>query len=296
MITQFQGLDSTLGTFFPVEAMKSTEMEVNRLYRDLAYLWPWISPPEEYAERAQHWRHVLRSKLGPGRHTILELGVGGGHHLSHLCSEFKATAVDLSPDMLRLSMRLNPGVDHHIGDMRTVRLGRKFKAVIIHDAIDYMLTESDLMATFATAAAHLEAGGVFITSPDHFRETFRDARTDSITRTDGETRLTFIEYDHDPDPDDTVVESIMFFLIRKGGVLRIEQDRHITGLFPLQTWQDLMQEAGFCVEQHSCRDGDEWRQSLLLVGTLPRAAFSRRSLKSTEAQSKDARMQMRNGK
>jgi trans-aconitate methyltransferase len=210
-----------------VEAVKSTEIETNRLYRDLAGLWPLISPPEEHAAGARYWRQALGSKLGPGRHEILELGVGGGHHLSHLCGDFKATTVDLSPEMLRLSIKLNPGVDHHLGDMRTVRLGKKFKGVIIHDAIDYMLTETDLKATFATSAAHLEAGGVLLTSPDYFRETFHDARVESATRSDGETELTFIEFDHDPDPGDTIVESIMFYLIRRGGMLRIEQDRHI---------------------------------------------------------------------
>jgi hypothetical protein len=169
--------------------------------------------------------------------------------------------------MLALSAKLNPGVEHHVGDMRTVRLDRKFKAVIIHDAIDYMLNEADLRAAFETAAAHLEPGGVFITAPDHFRETYRDPRVTSTTRSDGKTELTFIEYDYDPDPEDTTVESIMFYLIREGGELRIEQDRHVTGLFPLQTWLDLMEKAGFSVEQLRCENGDDPRQSVLLVGT-----------------------------
>ena len=47
------------------------------LYDKLAYLWPVISPPEDYAEEASHWRTALRKHLGPGRHRLLELGVGG---------------------------------------------------------------------------------------------------------------------------------------------------------------------------------------------------------------------------
>ena len=238
------------------------------MYDDLAYLWPLISPPEDYAAEAQNWREALRSKLGPGRHEILELGVGGGHNLSHLTGDFQATAVDSSEGMLEHSAKLNPGVEHHVGDMRTVRLGKRFKAVIIHDAIDYMLSEADLRATFATAAAHLEPGGVFITAPDHFRETYRDPSVDSSTRSNGKTELTFIEFDYDPDPDDTTVESIMFYLIREGGELRVEQDRHVTGLFPLRTWLDLMAEAGFAVGQFPCKHGNDPRQSVLLIGTM----------------------------
>ncbi len=248
--------------------MNPSDIKLNRMYGDLAWLWPLISPPENYAAEAEDWRRALRDKLGPGRHEILELGAGGGHNLSHLTGEFQATAVDLSEEMVKHSARLNPGVAHHVGDMRAVRLGRKFKAVIIHDAIDYMLTEADLRATFARAAAHLEPGGVFITSPDYFRETYRAPRVDSSTRSDGRTELTHIEFDYDPDPQDTTVESIMFYLIRQGGHLRIEHDRHVTGLFPLQTWLDLMAEAGFDVEQVGCEPGDDPRQSVLLVGTL----------------------------
>lgn len=248
--------------------MKTANIQTNRLYGDLAYLWPLVSPPEDYVAEARCWRDILRRKLGPGRHPILELGVGGGHNLSHLTADFEATAVDLSEKMLFHSKRLNPGVEHLVGDMRTVRLGRKFKAVLIHDAISHMQTEADLRAAFATAAAHLEPGGILITSPDHFRETFRDPLVDSSTRSDGQTELTFIEFQNLTDPAGTTVETILFYLIRRRGELRIELDRLITGLFPRQTWLDLMGQADFQVEQCPCGQGDVPQQVVLLVGTL----------------------------
>jgi len=43
--------------------------------------------------------------------------------------------------------------------MRSVRLGRTYDAVIIHDAIMYMTTEDDLVAALATARAHLAPAG-----------------------------------------------------------------------------------------------------------------------------------------
>ncbi|MEE9261436.1 MAG: class I SAM-dependent methyltransferase, partial [Dehalococcoidia bacterium] len=186
-------------------------MKRNRLYNDLAHLWPLFDPPEEYAQEAAFWRQALREKLGPGRHQVLELGVGGGHLLSHLTADVQATAVDISERMLAHSIELNPGVEHHVGDMRSIRLGRTFKAVLIHDAISYMLTEQDLRATFATARAHLKPGGVFITAPDWFRETFKGTSVSHrIACRDG-LELTFIEYEHDPDPGDTTIETIMFY-------------------------------------------------------------------------------------
>ena len=221
----------------------------HRLYHDLAHLWPVFSPPEEYAEDARYFREALRQRLGPGRHSVLELGSGGGHTLSHLTADFDLTAVDLSPQMLALSARLNPGVAHHQGDMRSIRLGRTFSGALIHDAIDYMLTEADLRAAFATAQAHLEPGGVLLIAPDYFKETFAGPTVLHWIRPDADRSLTVIEYCHDPDPADTTIESIFFFIWQEGGELRVEQDRHTTGLFPAATWLELLAEAGFTAER-----------------------------------------------
>lgn len=237
---------------------------MGRLYGELAYLVPLLSPPEEYAEEAAHWRTVLREKLGEGRHEILELGVGGGHNLSHLTADFEAVAVDLSEAMLAQCRRLNPGVELHVGDMRNVRLGRKFAAVLIHDAISYMLSEDDLAAAFQTAAAHLEPGGVFITSPDHFAEDFRPPQVGHATHSDGRTELTYFEYAYDPDPADTAIETVMVCVVRSGGELRVELDRHVTGLFPRSTWRRLMDAAGFEAEAHRFELGGSKPYELLV--------------------------------
>lgn len=247
--------------------MQVKDIKQNRMYDEFAHLWTLISAPEDYAEEACHWREILQEKLGPERHEILELGGGGGHNLSHLTADFQATVVDLSEKMLANSIRLNPDVEHHIGDMRTVRLKRKFKAVLIHDAINYMLTEEDLRATFATAVVHLDPGGVFVTAPDDFRETFQNHKVSHSTRSDGSITLTHIEYQYDPDPNDTTVETVMFYLIREGDELRIETDRHVIGLFPIQTWLDLMEEVGFTAEKRTCPAQDDDSQ-YLLVGVL----------------------------
>jgi len=74
--------------------------------------------------------------------------------------------------MLALSRSLNPECEHIPGDMRTMRLGRSFDAVFIHDAIDYMTTRPDLQQALETAFIHCQAGGVALFVPDYVRETF----------------------------------------------------------------------------------------------------------------------------
>ena len=243
-------------------------MKQNRLYTDLAYLWPVISPPEEYAEEASYWRQALWDRLGPGEHRILELGVGGGHNLSHLASDFRATAVDISPEMLALSMKLNPGVQHHLGDMRSVRLGRTFDGVLIHDAISYMLTEDDLRATFAAAKIHLRPGGLLLVAPDWVREVFKGTTVLNWFRQKGDVAVTVQEYLHDPDPGDTEVESIFTYTINESGIQRVEQDTHVTGLFPESTWIRLMEQTGFEVETLSLPADDSGCCGFLFAGTL----------------------------
>jgi SAM-dependent methyltransferase len=220
------------------------------LYNELAYLWPAISPPEDYAIEAEDWRKAIRKHLGGGRHSLLELGVGGGHNLSHLTAEFDAVAVDISPNMLKLSRRLNPTVEHHIGDMRTFRLpGRTFEAVLVHDAICYMLTEDDLRAVFATAWAHLRPGGLLLVGPDLVRDTFRPGMSLSWSTERGGVQITTDEIVYDNDPSGTVLESHFTYTINERGVRRVERDIHVTGLFPIATWIALIEEAGFRAER-----------------------------------------------
>jgi len=242
-------------------------MKQNRLYDELAHLWPWVSNPADYAREAEHWRKALRSKLGPGRHRILELGVGGGHNLSHLKTEFEATAVDLSPQMIGVCRELNPEVELHVGDMRTVRLNKTFDAVLIHDAIAYMLTEDDLRAAFTSAAVHLRTGGIFVTAPDHVKETYKDGAVSTDQSTHDDRQLTFMHYEYDPDPTDTETSTLLVYVIREGTEIRVEEDLHVTGLFPKQVWTDLITSCGFDVEVADVGPADDPRQRYMFVGT-----------------------------
>ena len=143
----------------------------HRLYGDLASWWPLISPPEEYAEEAAFAASLLRTANPPTR-TVLELGSGGGNNAFHLKREFEMTLVDLSEEMLAVSRQLNPECEHLRGDMRTLRLGRSFDAVFVHDAIDYMTTEADLRQAVSHRVRALPEGGVAVLVPDNIAENF----------------------------------------------------------------------------------------------------------------------------
>ena len=216
-----------------------------RLYRQIADWWPLLSPPEEYAEEAEYYRNALVSSASAPIHTLLELGSGGGNNASYLKKHFQMTLVDLSPGMLEVSRKLNPECEHLQGDMRSVRLGRQFDAVFIHDAIAYMTSREDLLSALRTAFVHLKPGGVALFAPDHTRESFKPY-TDHGGYDLGSRSLRYLEWAWDPDPADSTITCLMVYVLRHGGnEVQTIEDRHICGLFSHGEWLSMLAEIGF---------------------------------------------------
>lgn len=244
-------------------------MKQNRLYNDLAWTWPIISPPSDYVEDADKTRGLLLKHSKIAIKTLLNLGAGGGHDDFGLKRYFAITGIDLSPAMLELARKLNPEATYLEGDMRTVRLDERFDAVFLGDAVNYMLTCEDLAAAFRTAYAHLKPGGVFITFVEQTPETFVQNKTKvTICRKD-DVEIVFIENLYDPDPSDTTCEDTFVYLIRRGGKQQIEVDHHISGIFGLQIWLDLMTEAGFTGISKTVEEYPDYPQLYTLVGIKP---------------------------
>lgn len=220
------------------------------MYREFASWFHLLTSPDDYAVEADFYARLLTESARIPVTTILELGSGGGNNASHLTSRFELTLIDLSPEMLAVSKTLNPDCEHIEGDMRTVRLGRQFDAVFIHDAIDYMTTEPDLGAAIATAFEHCKPGGTALFAPDYVSETFA-TETDHGGEDSDERSMRYLEWTWDPDPTDTTYTADYAFLLRDpDGSVQVAHDRHICGLFPRATWMELIEAAGFTAERH----------------------------------------------
>jgi len=232
-----------------------------KLYNDLAAWWPLLSAPADYKEEADVFRPLLFEACETPPRTLLELGGGGGNNASHLKTHFQMTLVDLSPGMLAASRMLNPECKHIEGDMRTLRLGRLFDAVFIHDAIMYMTSVHDLRRAMETAFVHCRPGGVALFVPDHVRETFTPS-TDHGGHDDGHRGLRYLEWTYDPDPNDTTYVVDFAYLLREAdGTTRVEHDRHIDGLFSRDEWLQLLRAVGFQPKIVA----DPWRQDVFVA-------------------------------
>jgi SAM-dependent methyltransferase len=196
-----------------------------RMYTDLAGWFHLLTAPEEYAEEADFYWASLVEAAEQAPRTLLELGSGGGNMASHYKRRLASvTLTDLSADMLVLSRTINPELEHIQGDMRTLRLGRTFDAVLVHDAVMYLTSEADVRQAMETAYVHLRPGGVALFAPDFVKETFRP------------------QTDH----GDTSCVADFAYLFREGdGPPWCETDRHVVGIFSREVWLRLLAEVGF---------------------------------------------------
>ncbi len=241
-------------------------MKLPRLYRDLARWWPLLSPPAEYRDEAAWILETLARTLGRRPATILELGSGGGNTASFLAPHAKLTLVDLSPEMLAVSRQLIPAAEHVAGDMRSVRLGRVFDAVLMHDAVVYMTTTQDLAAALATARAHLASGAVIVL-PDCVAETFTPGiETGGADAPDG-SAARFLEWSHAPTPGATAYDVDYALMLRSaGGAVETIHDRHRCGLFPRAAWRKAFAEAGFAAPEIVT---DPWKRNVFVARPRP---------------------------
>jgi SAM-dependent methyltransferase len=216
-----------------------------RLYSDLAWLWPIISPPEDYVAETKEVIDLIQDYSQIPVTHLLNIGCGGGHNDFTLKEHFTVTGVDISEDMLALARTLNPEIAYYVGDMRSIRLGAQFEAVTIFDSINYMRTIEGLRAAFTTAFSHLQPGGVFVTCIEEWAERFVQNKTCHTVGKRDDIEIALVENYYDPDPNDTWYEGNFVYFIRRRGELTIESDCHLLGLFPLETWSEIMRQAGF---------------------------------------------------
>lgn len=244
-------------------------MTDTRFYGELAPWWPLISPVSDYQGEATFLRTLFPATRDP-KMTMLELGSGGGSNAFYLKRDFAMTLVDLSHQMLDVSTSLNPECEHLHGDMRTLRLGRVFDTLFVHDGIEYMTTEADLRAALQTAFEHCRVGGAAVFVPDATTEIFVPGC--DVGGTDGADgrSVRFMEWTHDPDPTDSWIATEYAFVLKSlSGSVKAVHETHRTGLFDRATWMRLLAEVGFDAHRVVEITDDEHTPRDVFVATRP---------------------------
>lgn len=99
----------------------------------------------------------------PTNSSLLELGCGTGNMLVALADTYKVSALDNSPEMLKIAKKKVPSVKFYHGDMATFQHKVTYDGILcIFDTINHLTSFSQWEQLFATTAKHLNASGVFI--------------------------------------------------------------------------------------------------------------------------------------
>ena len=134
---------------------------------DLLHKYPGLYEKVFSVSTAPTCLDFYKEVTGTLPRAALDFGSGPGRELADMAQlGIDCIGVDFVPSMVAYARQNYPAVDFVEGDMRTVRLGRKFDLITCLGAcINYMLTNADLEKALATFRAHSHRDTVLIIEP-----------------------------------------------------------------------------------------------------------------------------------
>lgn len=138
------------------------------VFKDYAEYYDLVYKDKDYKAEALYIDQLIQENK-PGAKTILDLGCGTGNYAFELEKlGYNIVGVDLSAEMIQLAKSKknifnDSTAEFFCGDIRDVRLGRKFDVVVsLFHVMSYQTNLKDLEASFETATIHLDDGGLFL--------------------------------------------------------------------------------------------------------------------------------------
>ncbi len=151
--------------------------------------------------RAYPFLIALFRRLGPIR-SVLDVGCGTfAIDLPLLRRGYEVVGRDVSPAMLRVAREKLPSARLHAdvaqGDIRELRLGRTFDAILCLGTFNYFTSAADVGRAFGVCRRHLRPGGLLVLDLTNFDAWLRDpmnARTEVDHRAADGTRIAIFGY------------------------------------------------------------------------------------------------------
>ncbi len=216
-------------------------------YNELAWTEDLLGDLADYQDEVAGYVDLIKRNSSRSPCTLLHLGCGAGGYDTFFKLHFTVTGVDVSRGMLDKAKVRHPDVEYIEGDMRTVRLGREFDAVVIPDGIDYMGSLPELRMAIETAVAHLRPGGILLVV-GKTREIFR-ANNFAYSGEQDDLHVTLLENNYiNPYRPDSY-DATLVYLIRRRGELTIHTECHLLGLFSREAWEKVFAAAGLSLRE-----------------------------------------------
>lgn len=227
----------------------------NKVFGRYADYYNLLYKDKDYAGETQYL-HQLIQRHCAGAGKVLNLGCGTGRHDFELAKMgYELTGVDLSEEMLQIAndrLKLQarpPGVLSFVnGDIRTIRMSKKFDAVIsLFHVMSYQSSNVDLIAAFATAKAHLNDDGVFIFDCWYGPAVLTDPPTTRVKRLENDLVKVLRVAEPQMHPNENIVDvNYQMFITDKatGEIEEVFETHRMRYLF-VPELEYLLAEAGF---------------------------------------------------
>jgi SAM-dependent methyltransferase len=144
--------------------MTTLDITARETFAHCAPFYDCLTAHHNYEDVADMVEEMLAGHGNPGR-RVLDVACGTGKSFLPLVRRgYEVTACDLSPEMLEHARaKTNGATDLVVADMRALpRLGEFDFVTCIDEPINYLLEAADVERTFASVAANLRPGGLFL--------------------------------------------------------------------------------------------------------------------------------------
>jgi ubiquinone/menaquinone biosynthesis C-methylase UbiE len=215
------------------------------MYEDFAHVYDRFMGDTTYDEWTAYIDAVLKEH---GARTLLDLACGTGNITIPLGQKgYDLTAADISADMLSEARMKADEAGLNIlflmQDMRRLDLYDTVDAVICTcDALNYLLSEDDLLAAFKRVSLFLNPGGVFIFDVNSEYKYMEILGSNTFTESsEGASYIWRNEYD-----ETTGINEYDIFFIVDDPPLRFSE-KHLQKSYGVDVLSELLKRAGLTV-------------------------------------------------
>lgn len=220
------------------------------MYHHFAYIYDYLMKDVPYDKWVQ-FLHQSSITYGNGGKRVLDLACGTGE-ISYRLAQlgYHVTGVDLSEDMLAIAQEKMEayGQNHALfvkQDMRSLHGFQPFDYIFICvDAINYLLTKEDVLATFQHVFEHLNDGGLLIFDVHSVYKVENLLKGNTFADNDDE--ISYIWNCFEGSYQHSVVHELTFFVRNGENYKRYDED-HEQRTFSVQEYKQMLMECRLSV-------------------------------------------------